>query len=87
MLAISGTPLAVTSANLSGRETPSTAPEIAIQLGKQLPLILDGGANPQQQPSTIVDFTQSPAQLLREGVWSFSQLHSIIPDLQPLCAF
>lgn len=76
-----GTPLAVTSANLSGMETQPTASDIAAQLGERVPLVLDGGPSPQHKPSTIIDFTSSPAQLLREGVWSFSQLRPIIPDL------
>ena len=79
-----GAPLAVTSANISGMETQKTAPEVAAQLGERVPLVLDGGPNPEQQPSTLVDFTVSPAQLLREGAWSFSKLRQAIPDLQPI---
>ncbi|MDJ0616834.1 MAG: L-threonylcarbamoyladenylate synthase [Calothrix sp. MO_192.B10] len=79
-----GAPLAVTSANVSGMETQKTAPEVAAQLGQRVPLVLDGGPNPEQQPSTLVDFTCSPAQLLREGAWSFSKLRQAIPDLQPI---
>ncbi len=78
-----GHPLAVTSANVSGMETEKTAPEVAAQLGERVPLVLDGGPNPEQQPSTLVDFTESPARLLREGAWSFSKLRQAIPDLQP----
>ena len=77
-----GHPLAVTSANVSGMETQKTAPEVAAQLGERVPLVLDGGPNPEQQPSTLVDFTTSPAQLLREGAWSFSKLRQAIPDLK-----
>lgn len=79
-----GDPLAVTSANVSGMKTQNTAPEVAAQLGKRVPLVLDGGQNPEQQPSTLVDFTQSPARLLREGAWSFSKLRQAIPDLKPI---
>lgn len=79
-----GAPLAVTSANISGMETQKTAPEVAAQLGERVPLVLDGGPNPEQQPSTLVDFTVSPAQLLREGAWSFPKLRQAIPDLQPI---
>lgn len=79
-----GDPLAVTSANVSGMETQKTAPEVAAQLGERVPLVLDGGPNPEQQPSTLVDFTGSTAQLLREGAWSFSKLRQAIPDLQPI---
>lgn len=79
-----GAPLAVTSANVSGMETENTAPEVAAQLGEQVPLVLDGGSNPEQLPSTLVDFTGATAQLLREGAWSFSKLRQAIPDLQPI---
>lgn len=79
-----GHPLAVTSANISGMETQKTAPQVAKQLGKRVPLVLDGGQNPEQKPSTLVDFTKSPVRLLREGAWSFSRLYQAIPDLQPI---
>ncbi len=79
-----GAPLAVTSANISGMETQKTAPEVAAQLGERVPLVLDGGPNPEEQPSTLVDFTGSTARLLREGVWCFSKLRQAIPDLQPI---
>lgn len=79
-----GHPLAVTSANISGMETQKTAPEVAPQLGERVPLVLDGGPNPEHQPSTLVDFTGSTARLLREGAWSFSKLRQAIPDLQPI---
>ncbi|MBC6421178.1 MAG: threonylcarbamoyl-AMP synthase [Hormoscilla sp. SP12CHS1] len=79
-----GDPLAVTSANISGMETQKIAPEVAAQLGERVPLVLDEGPNPEQQPSTLVDFTGSTARLLREGAWSFSKLRQAIPDLQPI---
>ncbi len=79
-----GYPLAVTSANISGMETQKTAAEVAAQLGERVPLVLDGGPNPEEQPSTLVDFTGSTARLLREGVWCFSTLRQAIPDLQPI---
>jgi L-threonylcarbamoyladenylate synthase len=79
-----GHPLAVTSANISGMETQKTAPEVAAQLGEQVPLVLDGGPNPEQQPSTLVDFTGSTAQLLREGAFPESKLRQAIPDLRPI---
>ena len=79
-----GSPLAVTSANVSGMETGNTASEVAAQLGERVPLVLDGGSNPEQLPSTLVDFTETTAQLLREGAWSFAKLREAIPDLQPI---
>jgi L-threonylcarbamoyladenylate synthase len=76
-----GRPLAVTSANLSGRPTPATAQGVAQQLGPELPLVLDGGPSPSTQPSTIIDLSVSPPRLLRLGVLSLAVLKEFLPDL------
>ena len=60
-------PLAVTSANLSGRQSPSTAQEVFDQLGGRIALILDGGKTPGGVPSTVVDCTGPELQVLRKG--------------------
>jgi L-threonylcarbamoyladenylate synthase len=78
----SGRPLAVTSANLSGQPTPTTAQGVARQLGPDLPLVLDGGPSPSSQPSTIIDLSQSPPRLLRPGPISLATLKQFLPDLQ-----
>lgn len=77
-----GRPLAVTSANLSGQPPPSTAQEVAAQLGGRIPLILDGGPCPLAQPSTIVDLSVSPPRLLRQGALSAATLKEFLPDLE-----
>jgi L-threonylcarbamoyladenylate synthase len=77
-----GSPLAVTSANISSLKTPNTAPEVAKQLGNRIPLILDGGPSPQQQASTLVDFTGSMPKLLREGAFPLSTLRQLLPNLK-----
>jgi L-threonylcarbamoyladenylate synthase len=60
-------PLAVTSANLSGQPSPTTAQEVLAQLDGRIPLILDGGRTPGGVPSTVVDCTGTDLQILREG--------------------
>jgi len=60
-------PMAVTSANLSGRESPRTAQEVFAQLGGRIPLILDGGKTRGGVPSTLADCTQKTIEILREG--------------------
>ncbi|MYH42674.1 MAG: threonylcarbamoyl-AMP synthase [Acidimicrobiaceae bacterium] len=66
MQAIAGLgPLAVTSANLHGGRTPSTAQGVA-DLFPTLSLIVDGGPRPGA-PSTVVDVTGSTPAVLREG--------------------
>ncbi len=67
-------PLAVTSANISGRSSPSTAPGVEMQLGRRIPLILDGGVTPGGTPSTVVDCTKDRPVILREGPISLKEI-------------
>jgi len=60
-------PLAVTSANLSGAPEAINAEEVRMQLGNKIDLIVDGGKCAGGVPSTVVDCTQTPVQILREG--------------------
>jgi L-threonylcarbamoyladenylate synthase len=60
-------PMAVTSANLSGQPSPSTALEVFAQLGGRIALILDGGKTPGGVPSTVVDCAGPGLQVLRTG--------------------
>jgi L-threonylcarbamoyladenylate synthase len=67
-------PMAVTSANISGGTSPSTAQEVYDQLKGRIPLILDGGKTPGGLPSTLVDCTGDEPVILREGPVSLSEL-------------
>jgi len=58
-------PLAVTSANRSGLQTPENAKEAAEELGDNL-LVIDGGAC-KGKPSTVVNLLSDKAEILREG--------------------
>jgi L-threonylcarbamoyladenylate synthase len=60
-------PLAVTSANLSGKENTSTAQEVLAQLDGRIHLVLDGGRTPGGVPSTVIDCTGPEPAILREG--------------------
>lgn len=73
-----GRPLAATSANISGHSSPVTAQEVAEQLGDRIPLILDGGPAPGGIASTVVDLTQSPPRILREGPIGREELASLL---------
>lgn len=70
-------PMAVTSANLSGRASPVTAEEVLEQLGGRIPLVLDGGATPGGIPSTIVDCSGAAPRLLRPGPIPFESVESL----------
>jgi L-threonylcarbamoyladenylate synthase len=60
-------PLAVTSANLSGKASACTAQEVYNQLAGRIPLILDGGLTPGGTASTVVDCTGDRPVILRPG--------------------
>ena len=71
-------PLATTSANLSGQETPATAGGVAAQL--ELPadvVVLDDGPC-AGAPSTVVDLTGPEPRLLREGTVPWAELHPLL---------
>ena len=67
-------PMAVTSANISGAQSPVTAEEVYRQLGDRIPLIIDDGRTPGGVPSTLVDCTTPELKVLREGPISLAEL-------------
>jgi L-threonylcarbamoyladenylate synthase len=67
-------PMAVTSANISGQPSPSTAQEVYEQLNGRIPLILDGGKTKGGIPSTLVDCTGEKPVILREGPITLAEL-------------
>ncbi len=67
-------PMAVTSANLSGQPSPSSADEVLAQLNGRIPLILDGGVTPGGIPSTVVNCLGAEPAILREGPLSKSDI-------------
>jgi L-threonylcarbamoyladenylate synthase len=67
-------PMAVTSANISGQPSPSTAQEVLAQLGGRIDLIIDGGTTPGGVPSTLVDCTGPEMKILREGPISLESI-------------
>lgn len=73
-------PMAVTSANISGAQSPATAQEVYEQLGGRIALIIDGGRTPGGVPSTLVDCTVPELKILREGPISEKELHVALGD-------
>ena len=77
-------PMAVSSANLSGKPAATTCDEAMEQLGDRVAVYLDGGpaAGGAGAPSTIVDFTRSEAgEVLRRGALSLAELLQTCPEL------
>jgi tRNA threonylcarbamoyl adenosine modification protein (Sua5/YciO/YrdC/YwlC family) len=73
-------PLAVTSANRSGRPTPSTAAEAAAELDGEVAVVVDGGTL-AGVASTVVDCSGPFPEVLREGPVSREQIRTAIADL------
>ena len=71
-------PLAVTSANLSGKSSALTAEEVQDQLGERIDLILDGGKVPGGIASTVLDCSGDEFSILREGPISWEELELVI---------
>jgi L-threonylcarbamoyladenylate synthase len=70
--------LAVTSANLSGGPSPVTAQQVEGQLGGRIALILDGGPCRAGIPSTVLDCSASPPEILRHGIISEEELYAVM---------
>jgi L-threonylcarbamoyladenylate synthase len=80
-------PMAVSSANISGRPAALTCDEAIEQLGDSVSVYLDGGplGGPGGAPSTIVDFTQhEEGQVLRRGGISLGTLRTTVPNLRDM---
>jgi L-threonylcarbamoyladenylate synthase len=74
-------PLAVSSANRSGRPAATTAAEAVAQLGEQAAVVLDGGPRASSAASSIVDCTGPTPRVLRVGAIPPERLRDVVPDL------
>jgi L-threonylcarbamoyladenylate synthase len=74
-------PLAVSSANRSGRPAATTAQAAVAQLGLQAAVVLDGGPRQGSAASTIVDCTGPAPRVLRIGAVPVEALREVVPDL------
>src|SRR5918993_1938440 len=74
-------PLAVSSANRSGRPAATTAQEADAQLGEHAAVVLDGGPRTDSAASTIVDCTGPVPRVLRVGAIPVDRLRDAVPEL------
>lgn len=80
LLEITG-PMAVSSANRSGRPPATTAAEARDQLGDDVAVYLDGGPAQTGIASTIVDVTADVPRILRAGAVGVEALREVVPDI------
>lgn len=74
-------PLAVSSANLSGRPAAVDADQAESMLGDRVEVIIDGGSSEGGDASTIVDCTGDQGRILRRGALSVEDLNAALEPL------
>jgi tRNA threonylcarbamoyl adenosine modification protein (Sua5/YciO/YrdC/YwlC family) len=74
-------PLAVSSANRSGRPAATTAQEAIEQLGEHAAVVLDDGPRAGSAASTIVDCTAPTPRVLRVGAIPVERLREVVPQI------
>ncbi len=75
-------PMAVSSANLTGRPSPQSCDAAQEMLGDAVSVYLDGGPTQDAVPSSIVDVTGRVPVLLRAGALGAEELRKVVPDLE-----
>ena len=78
VLSAFGGPVIGTSANKSGGPDPADAKTVQRAIGGLIDLVLDGGRVSLGVPSTVLDCTQTPARILREGAVPRTRLAGLL---------
>jgi tRNA A37 threonylcarbamoyladenosine synthetase subunit TsaC/SUA5/YrdC len=87
-------PLAVSSANLTGKEAAITCQQAEAYLGPKVSVYLDGGSSPKAEASTIIDMTDlvdsvnesgeivttGKARVVRRGALSVEKLAIVLGE-------
>jgi L-threonylcarbamoyladenylate synthase len=81
LLSLFGSGVAAPSANRFGGVSPTTAAHVRDDLGKDVDLVLEGGASEVGIESTIVDLSRGKAVLLRPGHIGLPQLEGVIGEV------
>ena len=76
----SGVAFAAPSANLSGKPSPTNAPDTLADMDGRLPLILDGGECTVGVESTVVAVTVEHPMLLRPGYVTKEQMEAVLGE-------
>lgn len=77
-------PLAVSSANLSGKPAATVVEEAQEMLGESVAVYLDGGPSPEGVASTILDITGPTGRVLRVGALPLERLQEFDGRIEPL---
>jgi len=74
-------PMAVSSANTTGRSAAQNCDDAQQQLGETVALYLDAGPAVLGIPSTIIDGTREVPRVLRLGALTIEELRTVVPGL------
>ena len=80
MIKAFGKPIAATSANISGLPDPKDAQQVLEYLDGKVDFILDGGATPDNVPSTVIDVSVNPPKILRQGKLTVDELSKALHE-------
>lgn len=75
---IAGVPIAAPSANISGKNPPTTAQEVFDNLNGKVGMVLDGGKCEVGISSTIIDISTGVPKILRQGSISAESINKIL---------
>jgi L-threonylcarbamoyladenylate synthase len=78
LIRAAGRPIAAPSANPSGAPPPRTATEVLAGLDGRFDLLLDAGSTPLGTPSTLLDLTQQPPRILRQGAVAAEEIQKAL---------
>ncbi|MBR2520416.1 MAG: threonylcarbamoyl-AMP synthase [Selenomonadaceae bacterium] len=78
LIKLSDCPIAAPSANLSGKNPPSTAQEVFDNLSGRVEIILDGGQCQFGISSTIIDLSTDEPKILRHGAIPAEKILEVI---------
>ena len=77
-------PLAVPSANPSGKESPVTAEEVHAYFDGKIDAVIDGGPCSLGQESTVMDLSSEPYRILRQGSLPAEEIADALVDAMTL---
>ena len=71
-------PVVAPSANIGGRKAPTSAPDVLADLKGKIDIVIDSGRTSLGIESTVVDLTESPPVILREGAIKKDQIFRLL---------
>ncbi|WP_422449059.1 L-threonylcarbamoyladenylate synthase [Thermoanaerobacterium sp. DL9XJH110] len=78
----SGVPIAAPSANISGRPSPTSAPDVFEDMAGRVDIILDGGPCTVGVESTVLDVSGDVPVILRPGGLTKEQLEEVLGPVE-----